>query len=81
MQQVMMIVPVNGKKDKTEDIRKKLGQKPGEVRTTRPPGHFQLKHHYCDQYGDDAVTERFQPALTHDDTSPPACGRVSCFPA
>lgn len=30
-----------------------------------------LEHHYCDQYGHYAVTERFQPALAHDPGPPP----------
>src|SRR5665213_167638 len=67
VEEVMVVVPLDAEVDEAEDVRAERRPEHAQRGPVRAAGHTQLEHHDRDEDGDDAVTERFEPCLVHQD--------------
>ena len=65
VEEVMVIVPVNGDVDEAEDVTQKDGEERLQLGEAGAVRDFQFQHHDGDDDGDDAVAEGFEPGGFH----------------
>jgi len=65
VEQVVVVVPVDGDEDEAEDVGEELGDERAEVGELDAVGRPELQHHDGDDDGDDAVAEGLEPVPGH----------------
>src|SRR5262245_45543308 len=65
MQHMVVVIPIDAKIDEAQHVAQEDGDHGHQRLNALALGHLHLQHHDGDEDGDHAITERFQPILSH----------------
>src|SRR5262245_58556543 len=65
MQHVVVVIPIDTKVDEAQNVAQEYGDQWHQRLDALAVGHLHLQHHDGDDDGDHAITERFNPTLSH----------------
>ena len=65
MKHVVVVIPIDTKVYEAQNIAQEYGEQGHQRLDAHAVRHLQLQHHDGYDDGDDAITERFKPVLSH----------------
>src|SRR5215217_7255830 len=74
MQHVVVVIPIDAKVDEAQHVAQEYRDHWHQSLDALAVGHLHLQHHDGDEDGEHAITERFQPILSH-----AACARAQAL--